>query len=147
MFCFGCSRQQKRHAATPPPTGVWRRMERNRQKLVGRDKGSLTEQQTEGTATTIQKRGIHKTNQQNRARRTQSLSPRPNYRCALPSRKCVPAPQLPPTGTQHDGTWYGIPGSVWPGWGSVSPPSCAPSWILVKINPVLAKPRTLNKLI
>jgi len=42
-------------------------MERNRQKLVCRDKGSLTEQQTKGTATTmIQKRGMHKTNQQNR---------------------------------------------------------------------------------
>jgi len=38
-------------------------MERNRQKLVGRDKGSLTEQQTEGTGTTtIQKRGMHKKN-------------------------------------------------------------------------------------
>jgi len=38
-------------------------MERNRQKLVGRDKGSLTEQQTEGTATpTIQIRRIHNTN-------------------------------------------------------------------------------------
>jgi len=38
-------------------------MERNRQKLVGRDKGSLTEQQTKGTVTTtIQIRGIHKTN-------------------------------------------------------------------------------------
>jgi len=66
-FGFGCSRQQKRHAAAPPPTGVQRRMERNRQKLVGWDKGSLTEQQTEGTATTmIQKRGIYKTNPQNR---------------------------------------------------------------------------------
>jgi len=39
-------------------------MERNRQKLVGRDKGSLTEQQTKGTVTTkIQKRGTHKTKQ------------------------------------------------------------------------------------
>jgi len=42
---------------------------------VGRDKGSLTEQQTKGTVTTtIQIRGIHKTNQQNRARRTDPLS-------------------------------------------------------------------------
>jgi len=42
-------------------------MERNRKKTVSRDKGSLTEQQTKGTATTtIQIRGIHKTNQQNR---------------------------------------------------------------------------------
>jgi len=47
-FGFGCRRQQKRHAAAPPPAGVWRRMKRKRHKLVGRDKGSLTEQQTEG---------------------------------------------------------------------------------------------------
>jgi len=48
----------------------------------------------------------------------------------------------PPTGTQHDGTWYGIPGSLCSGWGWASPPGCAPSWFLVKINPVLAEPRT-----
>jgi len=58
----------------------------------------------------------------------------------LPSRERVPAAQLPPTGTQHEGTWYGIPCSVWPG--VVSPPGCAPSWIPVKTNPVLAEPRT-----
>jgi len=63
MFWFGCSWQQKCNAAAPSPAGVRRRMERNRQKQVGRDKGSLTEQQTKGTAaTTIQKRGIHNTN-------------------------------------------------------------------------------------
>ena len=45
---FGCRQQQKHHAAAPPPAGVRRRMKRKRQKLVGRDKGSLTEQQTEG---------------------------------------------------------------------------------------------------
>jgi len=28
-------------------------------------------------------------------------------------------------------------------WGQPPPPGCAPSWILVKINPALAKPRTL----
>jgi len=49
--------------AAPPPTGVWRRMERNRQKLVGQDKGSLTEQQTKGTITTMtQIRRKHNTN-------------------------------------------------------------------------------------
>jgi len=32
------------------------------------------------------------------------------------------------------------PSSVWPG--GVSPPGCDPSWILAKINPVLAEPRT-----
>jgi len=61
--------------AAPPPAGVRRRMERNRQKLVGWDKGSLTEQQTKGTGTTtIQIRGLHRTNPQNRARRTEPLS-------------------------------------------------------------------------
>jgi len=49
-------------SATRPPLplpgcgGEWKR---NRQKLVGRDKGSLTEQQTKGTGTTtIQKKGV-----------------------------------------------------------------------------------------
>jgi len=38
-------------------------MERNRQKLVGRDKGSLTEQQTKGKGTaTVQTRRKHNTN-------------------------------------------------------------------------------------
>jgi len=52
MFWFGCRWQQKRHAAAPPPTVVWRRMERSRQKPVSLDNGSLTEQQTKGTVTT-----------------------------------------------------------------------------------------------
>jgi len=34
--------------AAPPLASVRRRMKKNRQKLVGQDKGSLTEQQTEG---------------------------------------------------------------------------------------------------
>jgi len=42
-------------------------MERKRQKLVGWDKGSLTEQQTEGTVTTtIQIRRKYDTNSHNR---------------------------------------------------------------------------------
>jgi len=52
LLWFGCGRQEKRHMAAPPPTAVRRRMERNMQKLVGRDKDSLTEQQTKGTGTT-----------------------------------------------------------------------------------------------
>jgi len=125
LFWFGCSQQQKCHVATPPPARVRRRMERNRQKPAGRDKGSLTEQQTKGTGTTIQKRGIHKTNPQNRARRTQLLS-LPDRTAAVPSRAVSELPtRRPPTGTPHDGTWYGIPCSVWPG--GVSPPGCVPS--------------------
>jgi len=63
MLWFGCGWQQKRHAATPPHARVRRRVESNRQKLVGRDKGSLTEQQTKATGTTkIQIRRKHNTN-------------------------------------------------------------------------------------
>jgi len=136
-FDFSCGRQQKRHAAAPPPAAVRRRMKRKRQKLVGQDKGSLTEQETEGTVTTmIQIRRKYDTNSYNRP----SL---PDRTGAARSRIASEfPPRRPPTGTQHDGSWYGIPGSVWPGWGWVSPPGCAPSWILVKINPVLAEPRT-----
>jgi len=139
---FGCRRQQKHHAAAPPPARVRRRMERNRQKPVGWDKGSLTEQQTKGTGTTtIQIRRIHKTNQQNRTHRAEPLS-RTEPPPRAPEPRVSSRHAVPPTRTQHDGTWYGIPSSVWPGWGWVSPPGCAPSWILVKINPVLAEPRT-----
>jgi len=140
VFWFGCSRQQKRHAASPPPAGMRRRMERNRQKLVGRDKGSLTEQQTEGTATTtIQKRGIHKTNPQNRT----VLSDRTAAECSRA------ASEFPPRRTPHRNpalrhmvwnTWLCL---VWLGLGQ--PTQLAPSWILVKISPVLAKPRTRSQ--
>jgi len=118
--------------AAPPPAGVRRRIERIRQKLVGWDKGSLTEQQTKGTlTTTIQIRRIHNTNS-----RTEPLS-LPATAAQLRESSHNPVPL---TGTQHDGTWYRTPCSVWPGW--VSPPGCVPSWLLVKINPVLAEPRT-----
>jgi len=63
--------------AAPPPAGVWRRMERNWQKPVGRDKGSLTEQQTKGTGTTaIQKRG----------KQNKPAEQSPQNRTALPDR-------------------------------------------------------------
>jgi len=74
---------------------------RNRQKLVGRDKGSLTEQQTKGTVkTTIQIRGIHKTKRRN----AESNSHCPMMSCVLnfcdqlPPR---PAPQLEPSMAAH----------------------------------------------
>jgi len=143
---FGCSRQQKRHAATPPPARVQRRMERNRQKPVGRDKGSLTEQQTKGTAaTTIQKKG----NTQNKPaeqspQSTAALSPGPNCRCALLSHGSVPAappPPLEPSMMAHGMEYPALFCQV----GSAHPAVPLPgflSWIPVKINPVLAKPRT-----
>jgi len=80
---FGCGQQQKCHTAAPPPTRAQRRMERNRQKPVGQDKGSLTEQQTEVTGTTtVQKRGIHKTNPQNRAALSQTAAARSQAKSA-----------------------------------------------------------------
>jgi len=75
MLWFDCDREQKHHVAAPPLAGVRRRMERNRQKMVGRDKGSLTEQQTKGTVTTtIQIRRKHNTNH---TTQRDSCSPRP----------------------------------------------------------------------
>jgi len=63
--------------ATPPPARVRRRMERNRQKLVGWDKSSSTEQQTKGTVTTmVQIRRKHNTN-------------RTTQRAALPDHHCL----------------------------------------------------------
>jgi len=67
-----------------PPARVWRRMEKNRQKLVGRDKGSLTEQQTKGTGTTkIKVRRKHNTNCT--TQRAALLDHRRS--CTLPSRE------------------------------------------------------------
>jgi len=59
-----------------------RRMERKRQKLVGQDKGSLTEQQTKRTIkTTIQIRRTYKTNSEMYRAVLTACCP-----CALPSR-------------------------------------------------------------
>jgi len=72
---------------------VQRRTERNRQKLVGQDKGSLTEQQTKGTGTTT----IQIRRKQDRNRTT--------HRATLPDRTAIvrsraasefPPPSSPP---------------------------------------------------
>jgi len=104
---------------------------------VGWDKGSLTEQQTKRTVTTtILIRRIYKTNRENE----QSYSHR-QMPSAVLRQDCLPTAHLPPTRTQYDDTCYRISCFVWPFW--VSLPGCVPSWLLVKINPVLAEPRTL----
>jgi len=90
-------------------------------KPVGQDKDSLTEQQAKLTVTTtILIRRIYKTNSE-------------MHRATLTA--WCPA-------TQHDSTWYQIPCFVWPVW--VTQPGCVPSQLLVKINPVVAEPRTLS---
>jgi len=63
-------------------------MERKRQKLVGRDKGSLTEQQTEGN------RNNNDTDKE-KTRHKQTRSLGPHRRCTLPSRERVPAAPTP----------------------------------------------------
>jgi len=123
LFWFGCGRQQKRHAAAPPPAGVRRRRERNGQKPVGRDKGSLTEQQTKGTGTTmIQIRRKHNTN-------------RTTHRAALPNRTAAaarcraesefPPPRSPPP--EPSLTAHGMEHPALLGQVGSAPPGCAPS--------------------
>jgi len=69
-------------------------MERNRQKLVGQDKGNLTEQQTEGTGTTtMQKKGEYT----KQTRRTEPLSRTKRPLCPpeprVTSRRAAPPPE------------------------------------------------------
>ena len=117
----------------PSPAGLGRRMERKRQKLVGRDKGSLTEQWTKWTVITIILiRRIYKTNSEmHRVTLT--------AQCPTCSRATINFPPwpAPPSETQH---MVLNTLSLWPVW--VSWPGCVPSWLLVKVDPVLAKPRT-----
>jgi len=139
-MCYSLAAAGNKSTTRPPlpPLGCRGGWKETGRKLLGRDKGSLTEQQTMGPVTkpTIQIRG-----KQNRLQREQLSLTRPPHhapKLQVSSRRSTSSP----TGTQRDGTWYGIPCSVWPG--EVSPPGYVPSWILVKINPVLAKPRTLS---
>jgi len=112
---------KKRHAAAPPPAGGRRRMKRKRQKLVGWDKSSLTEQETEGTVTTtVQIRRKHN----NESRDPDSRSPEQDPGAAPSQAASESPPRRPsPTGTPHDVTWHGIPGSVWSGGVSPHPPA------------------------
>ena len=139
MLRFGCGWQQKCHVAASPPARVRSKMERKQAKTGGVGYGQFNRTANKGNKNNndTDKGKKHNTNHT-----TQRAALHDRHRKLL-SHARVPAPQLPPTATQRDGTWYGRPCSVWPGWGWVSPPGCAPSWILVKINPVLAKPRTM----
>jgi len=111
------------------PSPCWGGQENGKKKekkFLGRDKGSLTEQQTKGTVTTtILIRRIHKTNSKmHRGTLTTRCLARSQAMTAFP-------PASSPTGTQHGGTWYQIPCSVWPVWISqlaVSPPSPPGFW-------------------
>jgi len=104
----------------PPPRcgGEWKE---NRQKLVGRDKGSLTEQQTEGTGTTkIQIRRKHDTNSHNRP----SLPDRISARSPEPREFPPCRPPLPPepSVTAHGMEYWALFGQV----GSAPTPRVCP---------------------
>jgi len=79
--------------SAPPPAGVRRRMKRKRQKPVGRDKGSLTEQQTEGNRNNDDT-DKEKT-QQRTARPRQPLSRNSTGAAPPPSRESVSAAPPP----------------------------------------------------
>jgi len=113
-------------------------MTRNRQKPVGRDKGSLTEQQTEGNRNN---NGTKKEKTYQRTARSRQPLSR-NRTGAARSRAAseFPAAPLPPL--EPSVTSQGMEHRALARWGQAPPPGCAPSWSPVKINPVLAKPRT-----
>jgi len=75
-------------------------MERKMAKLVGWDKGSLTEEQTKGTVTTTILLRKKYTKQTEKC--TEQLSP-PNVPRA-PKPQPVLSRPVPPPGAQHDGT-------------------------------------------
>ena len=109
-------------SATPPPSGVRRRMERNRWKLVGRNKGSLTEQQTEGTVTTmIPISRIHKTKQQNAESNSHHLLPPHAPEPRLTSH-CPAPPQPEPSMTAHGMEYPALFGQVGSARPAVFPP-------------------------
>jgi len=90
-------------------------MERNRQKLVGRDKGSLTEQQTEGTVTTT----VQTRRKIGHKLAKQTLSPEQDRRRAFPSRESVP--NTPPPPPEPSVTSHGMEYRALFGPGGVSP--------------------------
>ena len=107
--------------------GEWKE---KRQKVMGRDKDSLTEQQMKQTVTTaILTRRIYKTNSEVR-RATLTAHVLPSLNSLPPSQFPPPAPSM----TAHDIKYPALFGQFGSG--------CVPSWLLMRFNPVLAKPRT-----
>jgi len=103
LQCYGLAAAGKKSAKRPPlsPVGVRRRMERNRQKPVGRDKGSLTEQPTKGTGTTtIQIRRKHNTNHTTHRAAPKPLSSQ-DTREFPPPRSPPPEPSMTAHGVEY----------------------------------------------
>ena len=103
----------------PPPRcgGEWKETGRNWRVGIGQFNRTANRGKT-GT-TTIQIRRKHN----NEPHDPDSRSPEQD-RCRAPPKPQVRSRRAaPPTGTQRDVTWYGIPGSVWPGGVSPQPPA------------------------
>jgi len=82
LFWFGAAGNKSATRLPLPLLGCGGEWEETGRKLVGRDKGSLTEQQTKGTGTTtIQMRRKHNTN------RTTRRAALHDYHRELPSRE------------------------------------------------------------
>ena len=137
LLWFGWAQPStKDHVVTPSPLPSlgWGGELQKKGKLVGRDKGSLTERQRKRTATTTmlirpiyKNKGIHRaTVSPPSAQRT----PKPWF--TSPGQLLHPAPSIMAHSSEY---------ANWPVW--VSRPCCVPSWLLVKINPIPAEPRTL----
>ena len=131
--CYGLAAAGNKRAVRPPLPlpgcgGEWGEPGRNG--WVGEGRSDSSEQRE-------QEQQRHRSGEERRQRQSPQRSCR---RLALPSHLSLPTALLPPIRTRHGGTWYGTPCSDWPGW--VRPPSCAPCWLPVRINPVLAEPGT-----
>ena len=137
-YSFGPWLATKDHAVALSPLPSWSGEENGKKKakLVVWDKGSLTEQLTKWTVTTITLiRKIYKTNSEmHRATLTAQR--------ATHSRTINLPPASSPTRNQAWRHMVSNTPFVWPFW--VSWPGCVPPWLLVKINPALAEPRTLK---
>ena len=139
LFWFQLPPATKAPRSRPSPCrGAEDNGKKTGRKPVGRDKGSLTEQQTEGTVTTmIQIRRKYDPNSHNRP----SL---PDRTGAAHSPAASEFPLRHPL-RHRNPAWRHMlwnTGLCLARWGQPPPPGCAPSWSPVKINPVLAKPRT-----
>jgi len=113
------------------PFSCWGGEENGKKKaeLMGQNKGSLTEQQTKRTVTTtVLIRRIYQTN-------TKTHRAALTVRCPMHSSATINSP-LAGSPTQNQ-AWQHMVSNT-PVW--VSCLGCVPSWLLVKINPILANP-------
>jgi len=138
--CGSLARGWQQTVYRPSPRWGGEENGKKKAKLPGRDKGSLTEQRRKGTATiaTILIRRIYKTSREMHRTALTSWCP-----ACSPATIPFPHSQLPCSEPRM--TAHGIQYSVFLT-SLGQPPHCVPSWLLVKINPILTEPRTVVNL-